>query len=208
MPSVGFIVGKPSLVYRQNLIGSDGWRLGFDIQLANSFRQTVSLSTEEESLSNLDGSLAFEDNNGEPYLGFAVGSLSYWEGHDDYIDGHPSSYTLVIRLPPDDLASLRNAIAQGTSLQSVNVRVPGMKYGWQPDGSGKEWDNKANPGLEIDGFALYFGKPEEEEIVPDPPETEVNTEVKSLLALREVHKMLAYILTALVVLLVVIIFRL
>lgn len=203
MPSVGFIVGQPSLVFRQNLIGSDGWRLGFDIQLANSFRQKVSLTTEEESLSNLDGSLAFEDTNSEPYLGFTAGSLSYWEGCDDEFYGHPSSYTLVIRLPPDELRNLRDAIAQGNSLQSVSVRVPAMKYGWQPDGSGKEWDNAANPGLEIDAFALYFGKPEEEEVVPDPPETEVNTEVKSLLALRDVQRTLSYILLALIGLILV-----
>ena len=208
MPSVGFIVGRPSLVFRQGLIGSDGWRLSYDIHLANSFRQKVSLTTEEESLSNIEGTLAFEDTNSDPYLGFPAGSLSYWKGRDDDdIDGYPSRYTVVIRLPSDAMQSLRDGIAQGTPLQSVSVRVPGMKYGWQPDGSGKEWDNATNAALEVDGFALHFGQPEEEEVVPDPPETEVNTEVKSLIAIREVHRTLGYIFFALVGLIVLVIFR-
>lgn len=207
MPTVGFIVGTHRVVFRQGLIGSDGWRLSFGIQLANSFRQKVALSTEEQSLTNVEGALAFEDSSSEPYLGFPVGSLSYWKGWEGDFDGHPSHYSLVIRLPSAELQSLRDTIAQGTPLQSVNVEVPGLKYGWQPDGSGKEWDNAADPGLEVGGFALFFGQPEEEELVPDPPETEVNTEVKSLVALREVNRTLGYILFSLVVLIVMTIVR-
>lgn len=207
MPSVGFIVGPPSIVLAKGLIGSDGWRLSFDIQLANSFRQKVSLTTEEESLSNLDGTVAFVDASSEPYLGFANGSLSYWEGYESDFDGAPSRYSVVLRLPSDELQNLRRTIAEGNPLVSMSVRVPDLRYGWQPDGSGKEWDNATNPGLEVDGFALYFGRPEEEEVTPDPPETEVNTEIKSLVALREVHRTLVYILLALVGLIVLVIFR-
>jgi len=46
---------------------------------------------------------------------------------------------------------------------SPGQKVPsGIKYGWEPDGSGKEWDNKNHRGVLVEwcNFTVKFGGPE------------------------------------------------
>ena len=202
MPSIGLVVRDPQVTFRDFHTAPEGWRFTFKAGLANSWTQSVELTTDHD-FNNLDGTVAFEDaGTRDPYMGFAKGSLSFWEGSSDIISPQPPSYLATIRLPSADLERLMRTVADGLPLASINIDLDGsgegIKYGWEPDGSGKKWDNAAHPALEIKGFSLYFGRPQEEELVPDPPEPEIKTDVKVLEAVREVARNTSYLIYAII----------
>lgn len=209
MPSIGFILGKPQVTFDGSEYGVGGWRLCYDAELANSYHQHVEITTEEGDLQNLKGTIGFEPKSSPAYMGFEKGSLTYWKGDDDDIDPLPSSYLVTIRMNDDDLARVNDVIASGIPLLSVNISLAydGMELVPAPDGSKKKWDTAAKPALEITGYRLSFGKPEEEEVVPDPPEPAVETDVKILTALRDMKQTFRYILFALFVLITAVILR-
>jgi hypothetical protein len=204
MAHVGLIVSKPQVTYRDLEYGHEGWRLSFSAKLANSWVQEIELSSGHE-FNSLEGTVAFENDAKEAYEGHAKGSLTFWEGSDDAISPRPASYLATIRFPAVDLERLMKTLADGLPLRSVNVHIgSGMKYGWQPDGSGKNWDNVANPALEITGYTLYFGEADEEEdeeeVVSDLPDLEIKTDVKVLEAVREVSRNTTHLLYAIIAL--------
>lgn len=203
MPNVSFILSKPQVTYFDFEHGSEGWRLGFEASLANSYRQHVDLTTEDGDLKNLAGTVAFEPISKQSYMGFEKGAMTYWKGFDDVIEPLPARYLVTLRLPDEDLARLMKTIADGLPLLSVNVSVDDMAYGWEPDGSGMKWDNATKPAIEVKGFALFFGKHEEKEVVPDAPEPAIETDIKMLTALREIQQGLRYILYTLIAVIVV-----
>ncbi|MDX3885399.1 MAG: hypothetical protein QHC65_13320 [Sphingomonas sp.] len=183
------------MTYDNSPFGSNGWRLSFKSQLANAWHQRVELTTEEKFV-DLDGTVAFQDaDTTEAYHGHQKGSLTYWKGHDDIIQGTPPSYLVNIRLPGADLARLTQTVVDGMPLQSVNIEVP-IEYGWEPDGSGKKWDNTANPAVEIESYHLFFDQPEEEEIVPDPPEETIDPHAKILTEVRAIARTSRHVLYA------------
>jgi len=154
MPNVGFILSEPQVTYWDEEYGSDGWRLGFEANLANSYRQHVDLTTDEGDLRNIDGAVSFEPISRQAYMGFEKGAMTYWKGFDDV----PPKYLVTLRLPDGELARLMKTIADGSPLLSVNVAVDDMEYGWEPDGSGMKWDNVAKCAIEVKGYRLFFGK--------------------------------------------------
>jgi len=211
MPSIELVVRDPQVTLRDFLSVPEGWRLTYKAGLANAWTQSVDLTTDHD-FNDLEGTVAFEDADArEPYKGFAKGSLSYWKGSDDVIFPRPASWLATIRLPSVDLERLMKTVADGLPLASVNIdldsEAEGIKNGWEPDGSGKKWDNAAHPALEITGFSLYFGRPQEEELVPDPPEPEIKTDVKVLEAVRAVARNTTYLIYAIIGLAVVIVWR-
>ena len=207
MPNIGLILSKPQVTYWDSEFGSDGWRLGFEACLANSYRQHVDLTTNDGDLRNLDGTVSFEPISKQAYMGFEKGAMTYWKGSDDVIGPFPARYLVTLRLPDEDLARLMKTIADGLPLLSVNVSVDDMAYGWEPDGSGMKWDNATKPAIEVKGFGLFFGKHEEKEVVPDPPEPAVETDIKMLVALREIRQGFRYILYALIAVIAVVAMR-
>ena len=207
MPDVGLVLGKPQVTYRDEKYFSKGWQLCFEAKLANSFRQHVDLTTEEGDMRNLDGIVSFESTLKPAYMGFEKGLFSYWQGSNDVITPRPANYLVTLRMADEDLVRLMRTIANGIPLLSVNVSVDEMEYGWEPDGIGKKWDNVANPKIEVKGYSLFFGKHEEEEIVPDLPEPAIETAIKMLKALRGTGQTMRYVLFALVALIVLLITR-
>lgn len=208
MPNVGLILSMPQVTYCDDEYLSDGWRLGFEASLANSFRQHIDLTTAEGDLRNLDGAVSFEPISKQAYMGFEKGAMTYWKGSDDVIGPFRPRYLVTLRLPDDDLARLMKTIAAGLPLLSVNVAVDDMEYGWEPDGSGMKWDNATKRAIEVKGYRLFFGKHEEREIVPDFPEPAIETNIKILTALRDTREAIRYILCALIALIVVTAIRL
>ena len=170
MPHIGLLVSRPRRTFSRGGFASSGWYMSFDASLARSWTQEVELTT-EEGFKDLEGHVGFVDADArEPdYEGHDVGTLSYHQGrHDAYLDGTAPAFLVTLRLPRADLDPLIASVAIGPALRSLNIDVPGLEYGWAPDGSMKKWDNAANPRLPIEGFRLFFGEPEEEEIEPDP----------------------------------------
>lgn len=203
MPTVGLIVTNPQVIFGDDEFGGrEGWRLSFDASLSNSYLQRVDLTTDESDIKNLKGTVGFESNSKEPHKGFQKGSLTYWKGSDDDIFPVAPSYLVTLRMSDADLAELVKTISAGISLMSVSLSFSSedMGSGYRPDGSHKKWDNRAKPAIEIQGYRMFFGKPEEEEVVPDPPEPSIETETKMLAALRDIARTVRYVLYAIVAL--------
>lgn len=109
--------------------------------------------------------------------------------------GTPPSWLVTIRLPGPDLERLIESVTNGLPLRSANIEVP-IEHGWQPDGSGKKWDNAAHPLVAIESYRLFFGEPEVEELIPDVIETDpaFQTEMKILKEIGSVAQNTRYIL--------------
>lgn len=184
MPNVGLKVVNPSMTLSHHDQGTKTWRLSFEASLANGWRQSVELTTDHK-FEELNGTVDFETTEIEGYKGFEKGSLSFWHASGDEISPMPPSYLATIRLHPDDHQRLLDMLAGGLPLMSVNIDVPDMSYGWEPDGSGKIWDNAEKPAIEIKGYRLFFGKADAGELLEDLPEPEIQTDAKILTAIRD-----------------------
>jgi len=210
MPSIGLAVSNPVVTYSGNSYGGrGGWRLSFEGVLADSLSHHVDLTTEEKEFSNLAGTVAFEEADGkEPCEGFVKDALTYWKAINDSLDPQPASWLATIHMPSKDLQRLLKTIADSLPLRSVNIDADGLEFGWEPDGSGKKWDNAATPALAIKGYRLFFGSPEKQEILPDPPEPEIQTDLWMLTEAREARKSISYLTYAVIGLIVVLFNRL
>ena len=185
MPDIALLVGQPRITFTDSKFLTNGWHLAYRATLAQSWRQRIELVSGDD-FKQLDGWVGFQDSEAaEPYLGHQKGTLYFSKGSDAQFYERGPSYTSTIRLPAADLQRLLRTIASGTPLKSVNIEVP-IDYGWEPDGSGKKWDNVTTPAVEIEGFQLFFGEPENEEIIPDRPEDAIESDEKSLKKLREI----------------------
>lgn len=210
MAHVGILVGKPTRTFsRGRSVNSQGWYLSFDAGLARAWTQEVEL-TSEEKFADLAGHVGFIDADArEPdYEGHDVGTLSYHKGSDDTFGGSPSAFYVTLRMRRADLDQLIATVANGPWLRGLNIEVPGLQYGWAPDGSDKKWDNVTNPCLPLESFRLFFGEPEEEEIEPDPvpladpgpPFTRQDLEMSRI---ATSSRWIAYLLVAVIVILLV-----
>lgn len=187
MPDIALLVGQPRITFTDSQLLTNGWRLAYRATLAQSWRQRVELASGDD-FKQLDGWIGFQDADAtEPYLDHKKGTLYFSKGSDTQFYERGPSHTSTIRLPTADLERLLTTIASGVALKSVSIEVS-VDYGWEPDGSGKKWDNVARPAVEIEGFQLFFGEPEDEEIITDPPEDAVETDQKSLKQLREIAR--------------------
>lgn len=210
MAHVGILVSKPTRTFsRGGFVSSQGWYLSFDAGLARAWTQDVEL-TSSEKFADLAGHVGFVDADArEPnYDEHDVGTLSYHEGSDDMFYGSPAAFYVTLRMPRADLDQLIATVANGPLLRSLNIDVPGLEYGWAPDGSKKKWDNITSPSLPLESFRLFFGEPEEEEIEPDPvpladPGPAFTRQDLEMSRIATSSRWIAYLLVAVIIILLV-----
>jgi len=121
-------------------------------------RRDVRLATEEQ-FGALEGSVTLQRAE-EPNTDKAVGVLRYLRAFEsrDGLESEPASYAVHCAISPLQFDELVIAARAGRlpSLIALEVAGEGGEMGWEPDGSGFEWDNKTHPGLAIAeiGFIL------------------------------------------------------
>lgn len=130
------------------LIGEfGGGNLSFRVKLSEG--ETVSLSS-GDSLENLEGRVTIKPNSGEAKeKENGIGSIWYFTASDDGLSRYPASYIVEAMLPPDQFIELVSAAQIGRIPSVIQVSAEGMSYDWQPDGSGKKWDNKESNVLPV-----------------------------------------------------------
>jgi hypothetical protein len=144
----------------------DTSRLSFIVRSAKPWHSEVLLVTGEK-LSEMRGFVAFHSgpapSNWPPvpkptFLGEpsdekipVIGQLGYFAAVNDEFDSHPASYSAEVWLPTSQFEEVMGAARIGKMPRAVVLEVAskGFKYGSMPDGSEKNWDNKAHPRLGI-----------------------------------------------------------
>jgi hypothetical protein len=80
-------------------------------------------------------------------------------------------YQVTLHLSRDAfVAVLENVRAR--AIPSLSLFVPeggGLKMGWEPDGSGKEWDNRAHPSLDIGWWRFEIALSPSEDATEEKP---------------------------------------
>ena len=124
--------------------------------------------TSGEKFSKLEGVVrltrSLAENTDRP-----VGLLTYvpeFQSKDD-LESQPSTYQVDSGLPArqfDELVSAARHNRIPTSI-CVDVAGEGVEYGWEPDGSGIDWNNKEHPSALIAElrFSLPFVMPADDE---------------------------------------------
>lgn len=126
---------------------TEGSYLSFRVRLSGN--ESVTLST-GESFDDLNGRVTVKPDRGEQReQEKQVGSVHYLEAFDDDIHPQPASYIVQATLPPNRFIELLSAAQFGRVPSEISVSIEGMEYDWQPDGSGKKWDNKNSPYLPV-----------------------------------------------------------
>lgn len=80
-----------------------------------------------------------------------IGMLNYLEKFEDDFYPHPAGYSVEIVLQPELFDELLHMgrLGKAPSSFSVEASGKGIKHGWEPDGSGVDWDNKQFPNVPI-----------------------------------------------------------
>jgi hypothetical protein len=108
--------------------------------------ESVNLSNED--FEKLEGKIRIVDartdllNDDKP-----IGRLTYFK--------EIASYELDVKIPTRRFDALLTTVTQGRLPSEISITVAGMTYDWQPDGSGKKWDNKKRPDLPITSITIY-----------------------------------------------------
>lgn len=120
-------------------------------------RESVKLATEED-FNEMVGVLRLIEQEGEePANDKPIGWMSYvGEFHDD-LSHEKACYQLDVKIPRRRFNALMVAVNQGKLPSQISVETEGMIYDWQPDGSGKVWDNKTSPQIPI--VSIWFITP-------------------------------------------------
>lgn len=114
-------------------------------RVALHYSNHVRLSTGED-FRKLEGKVFLRPSDGSPFTEESpFGRLCYLEAYDGEFDSSPASYSVELRLPRQQFEELLSAARLGRVPSYISVDVKGMKIGWEPDGSGLEWDNKTSP---------------------------------------------------------------
>jgi hypothetical protein len=101
---------------------------------------------------------------------------------------HKASYTLDVKMSTRRFESILAAVSQGRMRSGISIRIGGMKYDWQPDGSGKICDNKNDPHLPVSSISVYIpligGDPHDffDDRTPDDSTGPTRAQFNSLLA--------------------------
>lgn len=209
MPVIGFEVGDVRMNLRHFAPSSARWDISFDLKPISRLYGGLTLSSEEKIedlelvLSVVEPDFTYGGDEPESEQGY----LRYHPGHSDPIFPTAAGCFAVIKVNADDQDRMRSLILGGIALRSVNltVRGEGASYGWAPDGSEVEWDNAQHPLLPLDGFNLFWGKPDaaiEEYVEPAPTGKALASQVtdkmaREFLALRGELKLGAVVISAL-----------
>jgi hypothetical protein len=111
--------------------------------------ESIKLSSDEK-FEDLDGRLMVFPDVGESHEnpnGF--GTLHYLAARDDDFHPFPPRFIVQTPIPAGHFDELLSAAKFGRIPSKISVDIEGMEYDWQPDGSGKKWDNKASPRLPV-----------------------------------------------------------
>ncbi len=120
--------------------------------------ESVSLAT-EENFNEMIGCLRLVEQEGEePENDKPIGLMSYVEEfHDDLGYQKKASYQLDVKIPKRRFEALMVAVNMGKLPSQISIETEGMSQDWQPDGSGKVWDNKTSPQIPI--VSIWFITP-------------------------------------------------
>lgn len=83
-----------------------------------------------------------------------VGQVFYFPASADRFDSISASYIVDVRMPTAQMDELLAAARAGRMPSMISVEIDAMEYDWQPDGSGKKWDNKNARKLDV-GSVLF-----------------------------------------------------
>lgn len=159
MPSINLITSRPTLRFGDERWFAKGWQLSFDLAIRNRYLEEVELTTPER-FDELEGRLYLQSDEAEAQEGHEKGIIYFSKAMQGSDYSREASYSVTLRLPPNELASAVSNIVAGFPLSSISVDSEQLDYGWAPDGSMSKWDNEAKPLLPVDGFSLYFGHPD------------------------------------------------
>jgi hypothetical protein len=121
--------------------------LSFRVQLIQG--ESMKLSSDEK-FEDLDGRVTVFPDIGELQENQnAFGTLHYFAAHDDDFHPFPPSFIIQATIPASQFDELLSAAKLGRIPSEISVDIEGMEHDWQPDGSGKKWDNKASPRLPV-----------------------------------------------------------
>jgi hypothetical protein len=190
---------EPSIIYRKGDAGFShpGWQLHWKTSF--DWLESVTLSNGAD-LAKLEGGLflrvgAIDPSEAakEPVRegamffekpGSPIGLLHYLEATESSSDGvvkaEPDAYSVELLLSEEELRPLIEMVQAGHGPVVASVNVPGLRYGWAPDGSMQNWNLDEKPKwLIVDGLSLWFDQrgeeePEEaDELRPAPPSAEL-----------------------------------
>lgn len=101
---------------------------------------------------------------------------------DDGVFGNEVTYSIDCEIPQSMYDELLSAGRLGRMPKSISIEVfgPGVKFGWEPDGSGLDWDNEEQPRVLISkidfvlNYVSYVSAEEDDcydEVIsnPEPP---------------------------------------
>lgn len=169
MPNITLVPTRATLGFSSgDTLTSSGDRpcLSFKVKPEKPWRNEVRLTTGEK-FGELDGTVALRA--GAPPADWkpirivlspisgreedvpVIGRLGYWEKREDDFDSQPANYLAELWIASDQFTELVFAARAGRLPRFISLEVvgDGIKYGWEPDGSGKEWNNKERPHLVI-----------------------------------------------------------
>jgi hypothetical protein len=114
--------------------------------------ESVQLTTGED-FNKLAGTLRLleheftESEKDEP-----IGSMRYYAESKSDLIYQKAGYQLDVKISRNRLEPLLQAIHTGRLPAEISIRVAGMKYDWQPDGSGKLWDNETSRAIPVESI--------------------------------------------------------
>ncbi len=172
--------------------------------------ESVKLATDEE-FNKLEGVLRLiEQKSEETEDAKPIGWMTYVPEFSSDLDFHKATYQLDIRIPRRRFELLVSTVSQGRMPSGISINVQGMSYDWQPDGSGKIWDNKKCPQLPIRSLSIgapligrdprdFLDDRNEEDSMP-PSRAQINELISNLQELKSALKSVPWKLTCILIL--------
>jgi len=110
----------------------------------------VRLTTGDE-FHKIVGSLEVGWQSDEVKLEKAIGVLGYFQAVKGDSYDSPTGYSGRVSVPDQQFRELLRAAHEGRLPKAITLYMEGegIKIGWEPDGSGVDWDNKKEPYLPI-----------------------------------------------------------
>ena len=176
----------------------------------------------EEDFNKLDGFLRLVEQESEETTDEnPIGWLSYTEEYKGIEEYLKASYTVNVNLPKRRFEALLTAVNKGRLPSEISITTEGMSYDWQPDGSGKIWDNKTTPQIPIksmdfivplvgrDPLDFLDDRNEEDGMAPSRAQLNQVTTVLNELGNRldSMHRKLFWLVILMVVMLAVLLWR-
>jgi hypothetical protein len=121
--------------------------LRYSVQRDTPFRDSIKLAT-GETFDELQGTVIVKPLTATTATDTAIGALSYFEAFDSDFDYEPAGYSATVVVAFEELVAAAR-IGRLPDRMALHVVGEHVKYGWEPDGSGVEWDNKNSPHLRV-----------------------------------------------------------